>query len=158
MAALITQKPSSVIAGEGENVSLQCTATGQPTPTVTWRKALSHLPKQKTAVVDGNLTILNIAKKDGGLYACSAKNLLGEDSAVAQVTVFHRLKFILTPPLKIAASEFSNLMLNCAAQGATDVVNWKRAGQSLPQNHFLIQMALCFLGRWTEIMLGLTHA
>ena len=135
MAALITHKPLSVIAGEGENVSLQCTATGQPIPTVTWKKALGHLPKQKTAVVDGNLTILNIAKEDGGTYACSAKNLLGEDYAVAQVTVFDRLKFILTPPLKIAVSEFSNLMLNCAAQGATDIVNWKKAGQSLPRNH-----------------------
>ena len=135
MAALITHKPSSVIAGEGENVSLQCKATGQPKPTVTWQKALSYLPKQKTAVVDGNLTILNIAKEDGGLYACSAKNLLGEVSAVAQVMVFDRLKFILTPPLKTAASEFSNLMLNCAAQGATDIVNWKRSGKILPQNH-----------------------
>ena len=104
-------------------MSLQCEATGQPTPTVTWLKAFSHLSKQKTAVVEGNLTILNIAKEDGGLYVCSAKNLLGEVSAFAQVTVFDRLKFILTAPLKIAASEFSNLMLNCASQGATDVVN-----------------------------------
>ena len=58
------------------------------------------------------------------------------DSAVAQVMVIDRLEFTVTPPLKVAASEFGNLMLNCAAQG-TIVIIWKRPGKNLPQNHFL---------------------
>ena len=111
VGAKITQKPSSVIVEEGENVSLQCKATGQPKPKVTWRKALSHVPKEKTTVVEGNLTILNVTKADGGAYACSAKNLLEQDSAVALLTVIDRLKFTLTPPLKDAVSELSNVML-----------------------------------------------
>ena len=115
-------------------MSLQCKATGQPKPKVTWRKALSHVPKEKTTVVEGNLTILNVTKADGGTYACSAKNPLGQDSAVALLTVIDRLKFTLTPPLKDAVSEFSNLMLNCEAQGSLMTV-WKRVGKTLPQNH-----------------------
>ncbi|KAJ7383951.1 hypothetical protein OS493_024639 [Desmophyllum pertusum] len=55
--ALITRKPSSVIVEEGHDVSLVCQATGQPTPTVTWRKAFSHVPNKKTAISDGMLTI-----------------------------------------------------------------------------------------------------
>ncbi|KAJ7383945.1 hypothetical protein OS493_024632 [Desmophyllum pertusum] len=136
VGALITRKPSSVIVEEGQNVSLVCQATGQPTPTVTWRKAFSHVPKEKTAIVDGKLTILKITKADGGTYACVVKNLLGEDSAVAQVMVVSRLKFTSTPPMKVAASISSNVMLNCAAQGSIDI-DWKRAGQNLPQNHVL---------------------
>ena len=131
---MITQKPSSVIVEEGQNVNLVCQATGQPTPTVTWRKAFSQLPKIKTRVVDGTLTILNIAKADGGAYACTAKNLLGEDSAVAQVTVIDELKFTLTPSMKVFVSLYSNVLLHCAAQGSVDI-DWKRAGQNLPQNH-----------------------
>jgi len=117
-------------------VSLLCKATGQPIPTVTWRKVVGHVPKGRTAVVDGNLIIANIAKADGGDYACSAKNLLGEDSAVAQVTVIDMLKFTSAPFLSVAVSEFSNLMLNCAAQGSIVTV-WKRPGQMVPQNHVI---------------------
>ncbi|KAL9952566.1 hypothetical protein ACROYT_G039835 [Oculina patagonica] len=95
IGAVITQKPSSVIVEEGQNVNLVCQATGQPTPTVTWQKAFSQLPKGKSSVVDGKLTIRNIAKADGGAYACAAKNLLGENSATSLVTVINKLKFIL---------------------------------------------------------------
>ena len=131
---MIARKPSSVIVEEGQNVNLVCQATGQPTPTVTWRKAFSHLPKMKTRVVDGTLTIHNIAKADGGAYACAAKNLLGEDSAVAQVTVIDELKFTLTPPVNVVASDLSDVILHCTAQGSVHI-DWKRASQNIPQSH-----------------------
>ena len=79
-------------------MSLQCKASGLPTPTVTWRRALSHLPKGKSAVVDGKLTLLSVTKADSGAYACSAKNLLRQDSTVAILMVTVRLKFTVTPP------------------------------------------------------------
>ena len=83
---------------------------------------------------DGKLTIRNIAKADSGDYACSAKNFLGQDVAVAQVMIFQRLAFILTPPLKVTVSQSSNLMLDCSAQGNTEIT-WKRIGKVLPRNH-----------------------
>ena len=144
MGALITQKPSSVIVEEGQNVSLLCKATGQPTPTVTWQKAFSHVSKARSVVVDGNLAILNVTKADGGSYACSAKNLLGVDSAVAQVMVIDRLKFTLTPPLKVVTKVSNNVMLNCAALGKKEIV-WKRMGQNLPQSHVLYPNGTLFL-------------
>jgi len=146
VAALITQKPSSVIVEEGQNASLLCKATGQPTPMITWRKAFSHVPKDRTAVVDGKLSIVSVKKADEGTYACSVQNLLGQDSAVAVLTVLSRLKFTVTPPLKLAASEFSNLMLHCAAQGSIQTV-WKRAGKNLPQTHVLYPNGTLLLTR-----------
>ena len=113
---------------------MQCKAGGRPTPIVTWVRAISHLPKGKTTVLDGKLTIQNVVKADSGAYACSAKNLLGKDSAFALMTVTDRLKFTQTPPLTVSIEEKSNLMLNCAARG-TIVIIWKRAGQNLAQNH-----------------------
>ena len=83
---------------------------------------------------DGKLTIRNIAKADSGDYACSAKNFLGQDFAVAQVMVFERLAFILTPPLKVTVTQSSNLLLDCSAQGNTEIT-WKRTGKILPRNH-----------------------
>ena len=119
---------------EGQNVSLQCKASGMPKPMVTWEKAFSNLPIGRTAVIDGSLKIRNIAKADSGAYACSASNLLGKDSAVALVVVTDRLRIILAPPLKATASESSNLLLDCVAQGNIEIA-WKRTGKVLPRNH-----------------------
>ena len=134
MRALITHKPSSITVEEGQNVSLQCKATGLPAPRVTWRKAFSKLPVKRSSIVNGNLSIRSITKADSGTYACSAKNFLGDDSAVALVMVINRLQFMLIPLNKVSALECSKVILHCAAQGSTEII-WKRMGKQMPQNH-----------------------
>ena len=133
---MITQKPLSVIVEEGERVSLQCKASGQPTPTVMWMKAFSHLSKERTSVVDGTLVINSVNVSDGGVYACSAKNLLAQESVVAQVTVLKRLKFTHTAPQKVTVPVNGNVMLKCAAQGCADIT-WRRTAKALPRNHIV---------------------
>ena len=100
-------------------MTLVCKATGVPIAIVTWRKAiLGTVPKEKSTVIDGNMSIVSVTKADGGTYACAAKSLLGEDS------VIDRLAFTLTPPIKFVAPQLGNLMLNCQAQGSIEI-SWK---------------------------------
>ena len=94
-------------------MSLNCQATGQPTPTVTWRKAVGHMSNERSRVFNGRLEITNVTKTDGGDYICSAKNILDEDSAHTQITVFEKLKFTLLPPHKRLASPSENVLLTC---------------------------------------------
>ena len=108
---LITYKPSSITAEEGQNVSLPCKATGLPLPGVTWRKACSKLPVKRSSIVNGNLSIRSITKADSRNYACSEKNLLGDDFAVAVVMVIERLQFILTLLNKVTVT------LHCTVRG-----------------------------------------
>ena len=129
-------------------MNLLCKASGLPVPTITWQKPLGHLPRGKTTVIDGNMTILRVTKEDRGTYVCSVKNLLGKDSALAQVTVIDRLKFTLTPPLKVAAFEFSNLMLNCKANGALEIT-WKRTNKYIPRTHVIFPNGTLFLKKVT---------
>ena len=129
-------------------MTLVCKATGQPMPTVSWRKAFGNLPKEKIAVIDGNVSIVSVTKTDGGTYACSAKNLLGEDSAVVLVAVIDRLKFTLTPPIKLVVPKFGNQMLNCQAQGSNEI-SWKRTNKNLPQNHVIFPNGTLFLRQVT---------
>ena len=129
-------------------MTLVCKATGVPMPTITWRKALGTVPKEKTAVIDGSMSIVSVTKADGGTYACSAKNLLGEDSAVALVAVIDRLTFTLTPLIKFVAPHLGNLMLNCQAQGSIEI-SWKRNNQNLPQNHVIFPNGTLFLTQVT---------
>ena len=82
VGASIIQKPSSVVVEEGHKVSLVCQATGQPTPTVTWRKAVGHISNERSRVLNGRLEIANVTKTDGGDYICSAKNIINEDSSL----------------------------------------------------------------------------
>ncbi|XP_067031074.1 uncharacterized protein [Acropora muricata] len=136
VGAVITQKPLSVIVEEGESVSLQCKASGQPTPTVTWMKAFSHLSEERTSVVDGTLLINSVNTSDGGVYKCSAMNLLAQESVVVQVMVLNRLKFIHTPPQRVTITDNGIVMLKCAAQGSTEIV-WRRTAKALPRNHIV---------------------
>ena len=81
-------------------MSLVCQATGQPPPTVTWRKAVGHMSNERSRVLNGKLEITSVTKTDAGDYICSAKNILYKDSAHTQVMVFEQLKFTLLPPHK----------------------------------------------------------
>ena len=61
------------------------------------------------------------------------------------MTVIDELKFTLTPPVKIAASLYSDVLFHCAAQGSVHI-DWKRTGQNLPQNHIIYANGTLFLG------------
>ena len=138
---MISRKPSSVIVEEGQNVSLVCQATGQPTPTVTWSKlSLLHhhdTPKKTVTIVEGGkLSLVKVTKSQRGDYLCLAKNLLNQDSTLVQVTVLEALKFTLLPPRKSLALTSGDVLLPCSAQGAREIV-WQRTSQSLPTNRIL---------------------
>jgi len=140
VGAVISGKPSSVIVEEGQNVTLVCQATGQPTPTVTWSKLalLYHNIPNKTVsnVEGGKVSLVNVTKSQGGDYICLAKNLLNQDSALVQVIVLEALKITILPPRKSLGLTSGDVILPCSAQGARDIV-WQRTSQSLPTNHIL---------------------
>ena len=99
---MISGKPSSVIVEEGQNVSLFCQATGQPTPTVTWSKlSLIYNSKAKgtvTSIEGEKLSLMKVTKSQGGDYIFLAKNLVNQDSALVQVTVLEAdssLRYVL---------------------------------------------------------------
>ena len=68
------QCPSSAI--EGSNVNLQCTATGNPPPNITWIW-------QDTGDVIGNieqLILFDVQRNQTGFYQCRAWNGIGNSS------------------------------------------------------------------------------
>ncbi|KAI1290169.1 Hemicentin-1 [Halotydeus destructor] len=66
------KEPTDVVSAIGGDVSLECSASGSPAPTISWFK-LSALGNQK--LYQGNqLSFSSIAQRDAGVYECVAEN------------------------------------------------------------------------------------
>ena len=64
--------PLSIFAALGETLTLNCSATGDPQPVISWRKQGGHLPVGRNQQINGVLVIRDVTKKDVGHYICTA--------------------------------------------------------------------------------------
>ena len=68
-----TVKPPSKIVGDiGANVTLNCSATGDPQPVISWKRQGSQVPVGRSHQIDGALVIRDVRKEDAGNYICVA--------------------------------------------------------------------------------------
>ena len=87
--------PMSLVVNQTGTASFQCEVKGNPEPQVTWLKENSSLLADKRFVQSsGGLMITDVTSQDGGTYMCVAKNILGEKTASASLTVQGNSKFI----------------------------------------------------------------
>ena len=130
----------AMLAEEGQNISIACTATGQPHTNITWSKSVGSLPKGRTTVKNGALTIYNVAKKDRGTYICKAKNILGSVTDTAQLTIFSRLRFKVRPPQVVTPVIGLSVRLPCVAESdLRPTVTWTKDGKSsLPVDSYVL--------------------
>ena len=68
-----TVKPPARIRGSiGTNMTLHCSATGDPQPVISWKRQGSQLPVGRSQQIDGSLIIRDFQKDDAGIYVCVA--------------------------------------------------------------------------------------
>ena len=80
--------PLSIFAGIGDTLTLNCSATGDPRPVISWRKQGDHLPVGRNQQINGALVIREVAKKDAGHYICTATSAgVFDVEALTQVEV-----------------------------------------------------------------------
>nr|XP_021390107.1 BDNF/NT-3 growth factors receptor isoform X2 [Lonchura striata domestica] len=86
---------------EGKSITLYCDTTGGPPPNVSW--VVTNLVSNHESDTNKNpasLTIKNVSSMDSGLeISCVAENIVGEDQASAELTVFFapNITFIESP-------------------------------------------------------------
>lgn len=73
----------------GDDVALQCQATGEPAPTIEWLRAGRTLraSRRLRTLPDGSLWLKRVEAGDAGVYECIAHNLLGSAMARALLVV-----------------------------------------------------------------------
>ncbi|XP_071843070.1 uncharacterized protein [Apostichopus japonicus] len=84
-----------LVTSVGQLVNLQCNATGDPEPRVSWTtsSSSSNHPSGNLTVPDEELSFKVMEVSDGGIYLCTAVNILGRDNATVRVNVNHAPTF-----------------------------------------------------------------
>uniref|UniRef100_A0AAV2JCT5 Peroxidase n=1 Tax=Knipowitschia caucasica TaxID=637954 RepID=A0AAV2JCT5_KNICA len=134
-------RPSFVIQPQntevlvGESVTLECSATGQPQPRVTWTKG-DRTPIPSDARINitpsGGLFIQKVVQADGGQYTCFASNNVDTIHATAHIIVQATPQFSVRPQDQ-SVLEGHTVDFPCEAAGYPQpVIAWTRAGSALP--------------------------
>ena len=127
----ISLSSQTLMTEEKQNITIVCTATGQPQPSITWSKSVGSLPKGRNKVVRGTLTIHNVTKKDRGIYICKAENILGSPSDTVHLMVFSPLRFKDLPPRMVTPFIGSTLRFPCVAESdLRPSITWTKDGMS----------------------------
>ena len=77
----------TITVTEGSNVTLSCNAFGSPQPVLKWKPDVTAMDHTRVKVEGPDLLITNVRVKDGGVYTCSAVNVLGGASKVISLNI-----------------------------------------------------------------------
>lgn len=69
----IIKPPQEVIKLPGEDLSLNCSASGEPTPAISWKRFTGAWNDERMKVQRGMLQISRLDVADSGIYVCEAK-------------------------------------------------------------------------------------
>ena len=64
--------PAKILRHIGADMTLNCSATGDPQPVISWKRQGSQLPVGRSQQIDGALVIRDVQKEDAGNYICVA--------------------------------------------------------------------------------------
>ncbi|XP_068733617.1 neural cell adhesion molecule 1-like isoform X3 [Montipora capricornis] len=117
----ITGISANQTVNEGNDLTLNCTAVGNPVPNITWTRLLDN------RVVTMPLT--NITRQHEGGYRCTANNSIGKPVSKDVFITVHYPAYIekVSPPSPHESWIAQNVTFVCKANGVpTPTIIWKR--------------------------------
>ncbi|KAK5871231.1 hypothetical protein PBY51_004123 [Eleginops maclovinus] len=133
------EHPSDVSAPMGEELTLECRATGIPTPRLSWLKdgvTLEGSDARHISVTPegSTLTLLRLSTEDSGTYTCLAVSPAGQESKIYTL-------FVLVPPSisgetatprEVQVTQDSVVTLECQTAGnPPPQISWLKNGRPL---------------------------
>uniref|UniRef100_A0A0N5BTT6 Down syndrome cell adhesion molecule-like protein Dscam2 n=1 Tax=Strongyloides papillosus TaxID=174720 RepID=A0A0N5BTT6_STREA len=132
--------PPSIVEGEKiiqlkeyQDMTLDCTATGIPQPTITWKKGDVPLD-----ISSEKLNLFNVSRNDNGRYTCEASSESGIAVADFIVDILEKPR-IRQSPSEIRVKEGSIAKFECKSEGnPTPSVTWLRGGRPIQDTSELL--------------------
>ncbi|XP_073968953.1 roundabout homolog 2-like isoform X2 [Rhodnius prolixus] len=127
-----SKEPSDITTIMDTPVELECSAGGDPTPKIQWRREDGKMPMGRTRITDEkHLRIERVQPEDEGVYICEASNFVGTIFAKATLTVHSVPEFIVKPSDETVS--FNGLAkFDCAARGnPPPSVFWSKEGSQV---------------------------
>ncbi|XP_022252996.1 Down syndrome cell adhesion molecule-like protein Dscam2 isoform X3 [Limulus polyphemus] len=125
----------------GVDLSLSCTATGNPIPQITWTLEELGIPELSRIRLGDYVTsrghvvsyvnISNVRVEDGGEYTCMATNMAGVVTHSATVSIYGPP--VIRPMRNLSVLSGETMTLRCPVAGyPIKSMTWIRAGSQLP--------------------------
>ncbi|GFO45203.1 basement membrane-specific heparan sulfate proteoglycan core protein, partial [Plakobranchus ocellatus] len=134
-----------ITAIKGERINLECTAVGEPTPTVSWRSGQRRrsdvLPEaSEPGPGSAQLVFDSVKETDAGSYICTAFNSKGRTEKIIDLIVEEQsdiLGAIIEGPPRPSYIPGQSVELTCRADNLLNPrIQWRRpGGVPLPPGH-----------------------
>lgn len=128
------KSPVNVTVQTGETVTLNCAATGDPTPEISWKKdggndfPAARERRMNVMPTDHLFFIVNAKTTDMGIYSCAAKNPAGTIIANATLTVLQEPSFVRVMENK-EVTKGESVVLQCMSSGSPKpALKWLKDG------------------------------
>ncbi|KAM6930619.1 hemicentin-1 [Xenentodon cancila] len=136
---LDSDQTSDVSAPIGEQLTLECRASGIPTPRLSWLTDGVTLQESDTRIIsaspDGSkLTLLKLSPEDSGTYTCLAASPAGQESKIYNLFVLvpPSISGETTVPREVQVTQDSVVTLECQAAGSPPPqISWLKDGHPL---------------------------
>ncbi|XP_055020737.1 hemicentin-1 [Boleophthalmus pectinirostris] len=152
---VFTELLGDVSLNKGERLLLACSATGVPTPRITWAFNNNIIPVHYDHMNGhSELVIDRVTKEDSGTYTCTGENIVGSVKSVGFV-------YVKEPPIidgDLHSNRIEplggNAILNCEVRGdPLPTIQWIKNGVNIHINNRIRQLdngSLAIYGTVTE--------
>lgn len=123
---------------QGESVTLECEAEGNPPAAISWSRQQGHLPSGAQSEEGLSITLENVDRHVEGNYICTASNGIGDpDSTYMTVEVEYAPEIIAEQTI-LHTGEGDEATLSCNVHGRpTPVVTWMKGEAPVNQDQHL---------------------
>ncbi|XP_065051910.1 uncharacterized protein LOC135681386 isoform X1 [Rhopilema esculentum] len=122
----ITVKPGNVTVKEKSIAMFKCAAVGYPKPIITWKMKGKEIRQGTKFLLNNGLQIKGVTRMDQGNVECTAKSILGEDSAVAFLDVLLPPTATMRPQRAVVEQGDISFNARCITTGSPrPTVTWQ---------------------------------
>ncbi|KAK7493921.1 hypothetical protein BaRGS_00014803 [Batillaria attramentaria] len=156
------KKPVDITVKAGQSAKLQCSATGQPQPVISWQKDggddFPAARERRMHVIpnDDQFFIVSTRNIDEGVYTCMARNDAGVIATNATVTILETPGFIREMKDEMTTRVGETSVLECMASGSPrPKLQWLKDSQALevtPRHFFTAdnQLLIIVETKWED--------